>query len=569
MRRKVLWLVNLLAVMLLASVASAEVYTVKKGDTLSGIANKYGVKISRITEANNAIITNVNDIKVGWKLKIPDKPTVEVAPKKTDETIIETGDKKVEIKKTASVKVAAKKIETRKSSQVSRTLPPAKEYIHGMMGLQKKFYDTKNIGRAPTTMSNDKAFSKILLPPSVKEKLKLAIARGEGVDSFVNPGDQFLMTYGQEGVGDFTLRHHSQLAAVRYLIEDGGLVYDLRLIDWCKNWTRYREFPPAIEPPQYQAPPTEIPAPQLPPGIDKVIPPVVKAPPSEKPCLDNWDWYLGGGNYYSRVGGKDNNGGYGWTKYRNRPCPLWFEPGENVLGIKNVGLGFVVFLAGGDGIAAKYYDYNWKEIAGGVTAKVYAEHSDYDFDLMIGRLWNEGSWRDNKDRDQIDDFFLASIHANVYRDDPDALWLHKYELNAEGRFPFRTKMKEGSKVNNRVVEGTYTQWIYKFKLGEDDSLNLSPGFNFGLGYEWSAEEEEFIKIGPAVEFSSYGNVVAGASIMNYKTNNGGQWHPISGYVSIDGAYRAYEASQITSVSEEDLKGLENGSKLLANPADYL
>ncbi|KKP82811.1 MAG: hypothetical protein UR83_C0044G0009, partial [Candidatus Moranbacteria bacterium GW2011_GWF2_35_54] len=34
-------------------------------------------------------------------------------------------------------------------------------------------------------------------------------------------------------------------------------------------------------------------------------------------------------------------------------------------------------------------------------------------------------------------------------------------------------------------------------------------------------------------------------------------------------WRAYEASQITSVSEEELRGLENGSKLLANPADYL
>lgn len=51
-------------------------YTVKRGDTLSGIAKKKLGKASRwreIYNLNKNIIKNPNVIKVGWKLKIPKK----------------------------------------------------------------------------------------------------------------------------------------------------------------------------------------------------------------------------------------------------------------------------------------------------------------------------------------------------------------------------------------------------------------------------------------------------------------------------------------------------------------
>lgn len=49
------------------------VYTVKKGDTLSGIASKYGTTYQKLAEYNN--ISNPNLIVVGQKIKIPNTET--------------------------------------------------------------------------------------------------------------------------------------------------------------------------------------------------------------------------------------------------------------------------------------------------------------------------------------------------------------------------------------------------------------------------------------------------------------------------------------------------------------
>lgn len=46
-------------------------YTVKKGDTLSKIAERYGVTVSAIQKANSSLIKNVNKLSIGWVLNIP------------------------------------------------------------------------------------------------------------------------------------------------------------------------------------------------------------------------------------------------------------------------------------------------------------------------------------------------------------------------------------------------------------------------------------------------------------------------------------------------------------------
>lgn len=548
------------AVMLLASVASAEViiHKVEKGETLSSISLRHKVKPGDIKKMNSCI-ESIHVIKIGWSLIIPSQEMV---------TAMNGASDGVEVKNLGDVKIEKKKPQT----VSAKKLLPVDIYIPGEVGVRQGMYSTENIGRAPTKMVLEKAFSKLLLPERVKAKLKVMVAEGRGVDGFIEPEDKFLMTYGSDGVFDATLKHHSNLAATQYLFELDGIIYDVRFIWYCKNWTRYQEkkkivSPPIVpETPKVKSPPVDVP-----PGIEMIIPPITKAPPAKWKTSgpDNWDWYVGAGNYRSRIEGDDNHSHYEWTKYRNRP--LWYKPDENSLGIKNIGFGFVGFLSGGEGIAAKHYDYKWKEAALGLTTKVYAKNSDYDFDAMMGRLWNEGTWMGTGGNKQVDDFILLSAHGNFYRelDDPESKWFKKSELNGEGRFPFRTKVKRGEKANNRVIEANYVQWIYEFNLGENDSFNLSPGFNLGGGYEWSNDDEAFAKTGPAIELASYNNVIAGISVMNYKFQGKGQWHPISGYVSIDGTWRAYEASQITGgISEKELNGLE-GSKVLVDPAKYL
>ena len=49
----------------------AKTHTVKKGETLTSIAQKYGTTVSALHKANSRLIKNVNKITVGWVLKLP------------------------------------------------------------------------------------------------------------------------------------------------------------------------------------------------------------------------------------------------------------------------------------------------------------------------------------------------------------------------------------------------------------------------------------------------------------------------------------------------------------------
>lgn len=69
MSKKLLFVITLLFVSTLAMAATT--YTMKKGDNLSTVAQKYGVSVSDIIKANN--IKNPNKVNVGTKLIIPPK----------------------------------------------------------------------------------------------------------------------------------------------------------------------------------------------------------------------------------------------------------------------------------------------------------------------------------------------------------------------------------------------------------------------------------------------------------------------------------------------------------------
>lgn len=47
------------------------IHKVQRGETLSGIAKKYGTTVTAIQRANPSLIKNVNIIQVGWSLTIP------------------------------------------------------------------------------------------------------------------------------------------------------------------------------------------------------------------------------------------------------------------------------------------------------------------------------------------------------------------------------------------------------------------------------------------------------------------------------------------------------------------
>jgi GH25 family lysozyme M1 (1,4-beta-N-acetylmuramidase) len=54
----------------LLGASQATYYTVRSGDTLSAIARKYGTTVTAIQKLNPSLIRNVNQIRVGWKIRV-------------------------------------------------------------------------------------------------------------------------------------------------------------------------------------------------------------------------------------------------------------------------------------------------------------------------------------------------------------------------------------------------------------------------------------------------------------------------------------------------------------------
>ncbi len=54
----------------LLGASAATYYTVRSGDTLSAIARKYGTTVAAIQKLNPSLIRNVNQIQVGWKIRV-------------------------------------------------------------------------------------------------------------------------------------------------------------------------------------------------------------------------------------------------------------------------------------------------------------------------------------------------------------------------------------------------------------------------------------------------------------------------------------------------------------------
>lgn len=523
--------------LLFSSNVMAESYIVKKGDMLSPIAKKHGVTAEEIKAANPKI-TNIDKIQPGWELEIPARQTV------ANESSMK--------KRTARNGVVIK-------SSGEWTNPGANKYHGGLYeGLTVLGYSPESrVGLANEVLRDRKIFAVIghisrggLVVAEDGSKYQIVKMLGGG-----GKGQPIEILEGPNGVDPNWPNKNKGEAGKIYSFKEDFLLIPLI----CGNPALIKKVPvePSFPVPVIITELLRVPPPE---HLVSIVPPLEVNTERKAKILDRWDAYVGAGDYRSRIEGDDNHGKYWWMKYRNRP--MWYALEENEIGVKNVGLGFVAFLSGGDGIAAKYYNYKHHLVALGGTAKVYTEKSDLDFDVMLGRQWSKGSWMGVDANEQVTDFLMLSAHANMYS---DTEYFHKSEVNADLRIPLHTNVKKGEKNNDLTIEGTYTQWITKFG---DTAFTVAPGFNAGVGYEAGAEHKGSVKVGPAVEFSSYDNVIGGLSVLNYKFQGSGQWHPFGGYVSLDGIDSAWKAAHITGLSEEELQNLE-GSKLLSNPADFL
>lgn len=68
-------------------------HKVKQGETLSKIAKEYGVSVSQIQRANASLIKDINEIKSGWVLAIPNSCTVDDIRKAYNEALEEMGQR--------------------------------------------------------------------------------------------------------------------------------------------------------------------------------------------------------------------------------------------------------------------------------------------------------------------------------------------------------------------------------------------------------------------------------------------------------------------------------------------
>ncbi len=305
-----------------------------------------------------------------------------------------------------------------------------------------------------------------------------------------------------------------------------------------------RPKPPVVKPPIPGAPP-EVCAPGVPP--EKKLGP-----------RDQWDWYFGSGMYMKgRSNQPTHNGYYYWTKFRYRP--LWLDINERT----SIGVGAFAFAAGGKGAASDRcgdkYRYDWTELVLGGTGKLFAPNFDVDLDVGYGWLWNKGGINFYKSK-QKDKIFLLSAHLNYYWMDLE----YRHSFSAKHQHSWCNWSLPPKPWNNDYIDFLVLPHLYKQRINK--SMYLLYGFNFNFGREIGVHKN-YLKIGPVMTLRAYDEDILQLSFLNYKWRGcgGDQFHPIAGWISIDGIYKAYKARGIKSLENEEWKrqGLVRETSVIA------
>lgn len=546
-----------------AMAEAAERYIIVKGDCLSILSWRFGFRgdLKPIAERNN-IKWPKYMIKIGQKLVIPDCPK---SARKARCAQKKSTAKKICTSPVRKARCAIRVKPVRKTILVHLGRSPLMPYL-----TPKKMlcYDFKRLGKALELSKEERG--------ELRAKVKNQEWEDAAIESVYVDG-QLAVQYEY-----LTFRRYKRLRKVAPGWKGKRKAYRIplscgKIIDFvvrCGN-AGLRVPPPAPIPVPKEAPPCVITPPiptqpSAPPETKIELPPVEVSPPEEEwpppeitpkefrlpaPCNELYTGWL----TYGNAKGPDADGYLFWAKMRFR---LWEVTAKN--GFKTC-LGIYGFGAFGEG-NDQDYRYHWYEYNFGPTIKlINPKHNwDSDADFGAGRVYNKGgiggyeSW-------QVDKTFNTSLHINEYNRrakdvQQKGVLFPRNEFNLEYRYPYSSRQHQSSNgvdlqpnpYDNRRLEATVNIGIKDIYW---KSSRFTPGFNLGVGHEYGLKQD-YYQVGPDVTWALYNQDIVRIGAMNFKDLLGGatsQWHYLFGWISWDGAWRAYKASKIHTASAVEIE----------------
>ncbi len=551
------------AILVDSAAGSAKIHLVKKGECLSAIGRKYGLKWQAIARINK--IRKPFLIYPGQKLTL-----TEIVSKDSKEALA-----KIHLVKKGECLSAIGRKYGLKWQAIARINKIRKPFLiyPGQRVLVPDLSESKKKrwvpGTAPTKASPLEAVGYLpsfhQLSRFQQREIRRKMEFGEFKEVEIKDGWEVKeMSYTSHGETKLILNRIADLSktgplkARLYQAEDAP---DFVHILFCNNISVGEPLgEPLIKKPSPKYPP--IPVFKEP---EKGYPPipVFKEPQAPKAALDEcgFDFYLGGGNYESV--NYDADGYYFWGKARFRPLGPYKISERPLI---RACLGVFGFRSMGEG-HDEGYKYQWDQWNIGPSVKLFGSHWDADLDIgAIGSLHNKGgiSLYGSRQKDKLGWLNYQSAHLNIYpRRDAGKKILPKTEFNLEARWPendYHLHEWDGwplkpDPADNSNWEIAVIQHLYDFKPSQNTNTLITPGFNFSFIREMGRDDPEYVQFGPRMTLSWRNKDIASVSFLNYKENLGGdgdQWHWLSGYLNIGGIVKAWRASQIEKAKPSDL-----------------
>lgn len=455
--------------------AKTEKYQIKKGDTFWDISGRKLGNTCRWEE-----IQKLNPLVKPKELRPGSIIIIPVAAIKTA-TI-----KKAEIKKARK----AKKVVVPRIS-VLPVFDSSNPNLLRLLG-QKEIMGYKNPNRDPYKGSAGRALRLLMYSEEVAKLLEEKIKEKEFEWNYIRNGDKFLMVFGKNKMrfSQAGWKNRNKLLAVKkYSVTVDGLIYDLRYVLICGNWTRYSE---TSVPPKAEILPPEIKAEEIPPlaSVEVPAPCETKELPVE-------------GKYYEIIGIECDQleamGGIAiWV---NNPDGNIKTHGKNIwaeiMYWKNLEQDCSSEYWYGFGAIASAYDYDvthfpsegngWRA-AGEVGLKRFymsgidEKGLEYDRSWQVkGRLgWEESEWKNPDTNKEIDQYGpVWGLYGEYIREliDPGKISL---VVQAESWFGFNQKVSGPAEWNLEPGSKTYASVFagLDWKFAKDLTLRIGPGYDY-------------------------------------------------------------------------------------------